>query len=66
MNRIFLPYEESVQYTAAPYRSKCVVSGNPVRENFFSGDPVKGRKFVGAPDDLPLLLVMEEAWGRSS
>ena len=63
VNRIFLPYEESVQYTAAPYRHKCVVSGNPVRESFFTGDPVRGRSFIGASGNLPVLLVMGGSLG---
>ncbi|MDC7222165.1 MAG: undecaprenyldiphospho-muramoylpentapeptide beta-N-acetylglucosaminyltransferase [Spirochaetales bacterium] len=63
VKRIFLPYEASLPYQAAPFRDKCVVSGNPVRDQFFSGDAALGRKILGAPEDKPLLVVFGGSLG---
>jgi UDP-N-acetylglucosamine--N-acetylmuramyl-(pentapeptide) pyrophosphoryl-undecaprenol N-acetylglucosamine transferase len=63
VTKIFLPYEESLKYMAPAFRSRCLVSGNPVRKEFFSGNPGKGREFVKAPEGLPVLLVMGGSLG---
>jgi UDP-N-acetylglucosamine--N-acetylmuramyl-(pentapeptide) pyrophosphoryl-undecaprenol N-acetylglucosamine transferase len=61
--KIFLPYRKSLDYTSPKYRVKCIVSGNPVRKEFFTGKAEKGREFVGAPDNVPLLLVLGGSLG---
>ncbi|MDC7220096.1 MAG: UDP-N-acetylglucosamine--N-acetylmuramyl-(pentapeptide) pyrophosphoryl-undecaprenol N-acetylglucosamine transferase [Spirochaetales bacterium] len=63
VNKIFLPYEASLKYNSPKFRDKCVVSGNPVRDSFFAGEATKGRAFVGAPESMPILLVMGGSLG---
>jgi len=63
VTKIFLPYEQSLKYMSVSYRSRCIVSGNPVRREFFSGDPVKGRELVKVPEGMSVLLVMGGSLG---
>jgi UDP-N-acetylglucosamine--N-acetylmuramyl-(pentapeptide) pyrophosphoryl-undecaprenol N-acetylglucosamine transferase len=63
VKHVFLPYEASLPYQSPKYRDKCVVSGNPVREAFFAGDAAKGREFLNAPTDMPILLVLGGSLG---
>jgi UDP-N-acetylglucosamine--N-acetylmuramyl-(pentapeptide) pyrophosphoryl-undecaprenol N-acetylglucosamine transferase len=61
--KIFIPYEEGVALFPAPCKDRIIVSGNPVRPEFRSADPAKGRAFVGAGGDDPILLVLGGSQG---
>jgi UDP-N-acetylglucosamine--N-acetylmuramyl-(pentapeptide) pyrophosphoryl-undecaprenol N-acetylglucosamine transferase len=61
--KIFIPYEEGLALFPAPRRDRIIVSGNPIRPEFRSADPAKGRAFVGAGEDEPLLLVLGGSQG---
>lgn len=61
--RIFVAYEESRSYFPPAKREAVVVSGNPVRQEIFSGDAEEGRRRVGAPQGRPILLVVGGSQG---
>lgn len=63
VNKIFIPYEETLPYMKPGLRPKCVVSGNPVRGEFFSGNRDKGRAWADVQGNLPLLLVLGGSQG---
>lgn len=65
VRKIFLPYEKSLKYTSSKFRYKTVVSGNPVRPEFFTGDPQEGRDYLKVPNNLPILLVLGGSLGAS-
>ena len=53
--RIFVPYEDSIRFFSENYASRLVVSGNPVREEFFQNEmtlpedleqKIQGRKLI--------------------
>jgi len=62
---IFVAYDETRDYFPEGLRSRVQVSGNPVRLDIFSGDRVRGRAIVGAPDDKLVLLVLGGSQGAA-
>lgn len=65
-SRILLSYEETAAFFPAAVKSRCVVTGNPVREGFFSASAEKGRAFVGCGGSAPVLLVLGGSSGAES
>ncbi|MCL2381609.1 MAG: undecaprenyldiphospho-muramoylpentapeptide beta-N-acetylglucosaminyltransferase [Treponema sp.] len=55
--KIFIPYRESAAFFTGKAREKLSVSGNPIRPQFASADPVKGRAFLGLKDERILLVL---------
>lgn len=64
-NKVFVPYQETKDKLKA-YGEKVVVSGNPVRSEILQGDGQVGRRLVGAPDSLPLILVSGGSQGAGA
>jgi UDP-N-acetylglucosamine--N-acetylmuramyl-(pentapeptide) pyrophosphoryl-undecaprenol N-acetylglucosamine transferase len=56
--KLFIPYKESSAFFSAAIHSKLEVSGNPVRNDFFSADGSKGRAFLNVKEGEPILLVL--------
>jgi len=61
--RIFVPYQKSAAFFSGKAKGKVCVSGNPVRPDFSSADPVKGRAFLGLADSDRVLLVLGGSLG---
>lgn len=61
--RIFVAYEESRAFFPASRQGAIVVSGNPIRAEIMAGDAARGRKFVGAAQGKPMLLVLGGSLG---
>lgn len=58
---ICLAYEKTKDHF--PQVKKIVITGNPVREEVFKGDPQAGYKFTGLNKDLPIILIMGGSQG---
>ena len=61
--KLLVPFGESVEKYPVRYRSKLVVTGNPVREEIFQGKPEVGRGLLGLRKDKPILLVLGGSQG---
>lgn len=61
--RIFLAYQDTVAFFQPKYRERLLVSGNPVRPDFRTADPAKGRAFLGIGNDERVLLVLGASQG---
>ena len=61
--KIFIPYRESAAFFSGQAVEKIRVSGNPIREEFSSADPLKGRAFLGLGNDERILLVLGGSLG---
>ena len=64
--RILLSYSETAQLLPQSARSKCAVTGNPVRERFFMASAERGKAFVGIKASAPVLLVLGGSTGAES
>lgn len=61
--RITISYEPSINDFSA---SKTVLTGNPVREEFYVCNPQKGRDIFGLKEDLPVLLILGGGTGSQA
>jgi UDP-N-acetylglucosamine--N-acetylmuramyl-(pentapeptide) pyrophosphoryl-undecaprenol N-acetylglucosamine transferase len=61
--RIFTAYAEMASFLPPSYRGLVSVSGNPVRPEFRSADPAKGRAFLGLAEGERMLLVLGGSQG---
>jgi len=60
---IFTAYAETAKWFPQKRRSKIVISGNPVRNDFYTADPQKGRTFLGIGESQRVLLVLGGSQG---
>lgn len=65
VERVLVPYQESVAYLDRRARKKAVVTGNPVRRSILEGRAACGRDTVGAPEGVPVLLVLGGSLGSA-
>lgn len=63
--RILVSYEESKRFFSPRFRSRIMVSGNPVRDFILRGNADKGRNFLGIGKEEPLLLVLGGSQGAA-
>jgi UDP-N-acetylglucosamine--N-acetylmuramyl-(pentapeptide) pyrophosphoryl-undecaprenol N-acetylglucosamine transferase len=60
--RIFVSYPKTADFFPPSRRSRVMVTGNPVRKEFYTASPPRGRAFLGLGEpsagDKPLLLVL--------
>jgi UDP-N-acetylglucosamine--N-acetylmuramyl-(pentapeptide) pyrophosphoryl-undecaprenol N-acetylglucosamine transferase len=63
--KVLVSFPETVSYLPAAYRSKAVVTGNPVRSSLYRADPARGRRFVGCEASVPLIFVIGGSLGSS-
>lgn len=63
VNKILVPYPETKEYFKEPIKSKVVVTGNPVRVDFYHADRKKGLEIVGFNNTKPLLVVLGGSLG---
>jgi len=62
--RLFVAYQETIDFIKPKARQKVVVSGNPIRREILQGDAsVLSSLFPDAPKDLPLILVLGGSLG---
>ena len=61
--KIFTVYQETAAFLGESYKDKIIVSGNPVRSEFRSADPAKGRAFLGIKERDRILLVLGASQG---
>ena len=58
--KIFTSFEETKEYFP---KDKTMVIGSPIRKEILSGSDIKGRKFLGFNDYLPILTIMGGSLG---
>jgi UDP-N-acetylglucosamine--N-acetylmuramyl-(pentapeptide) pyrophosphoryl-undecaprenol N-acetylglucosamine transferase len=63
VRKLLVPYPDSVEQYAPRFRSKIVVTGNPVREEILQGSIEEGRKLLGLTEGKPVLLVLGGSQG---
>ena len=61
--RILLSVEETRKYIKPKFQNKCAVVGNPVRKQFYNGNPAAGLKFLGFDDRKPLIFAVGGSQG---
>ncbi|MGO9310246.1 MAG: undecaprenyldiphospho-muramoylpentapeptide beta-N-acetylglucosaminyltransferase [Spirochaetia bacterium] len=63
--KVLVSFPETLDYLPAAFRSKAIVTGNPVRGALYAAQPQRGRAFVGCEDRVPLLFVIGGSLGSS-
>jgi len=63
--RIFTAYEDTAKFFPENIRNLITVTGNPVRSEFRSADPARGRAFLGLGDDARILLILGGSQGAT-
>jgi UDP-N-acetylglucosamine--N-acetylmuramyl-(pentapeptide) pyrophosphoryl-undecaprenol N-acetylglucosamine transferase len=61
--RIFTAFADTAVFLPESLRSRVRVTGNPIRAEFRSADPRRGRAFLGIGEEEPLLLVLGGSLG---
>ncbi len=62
--KIFVSYEETTRFFSKKFQSRIEYTGNPVRSDFYTGDPEKGRLFTGFHDPaIPVVFVQGGSLG---
>jgi UDP-N-acetylglucosamine--N-acetylmuramyl-(pentapeptide) pyrophosphoryl-undecaprenol N-acetylglucosamine transferase len=65
-HRVFVSYEQTANFFSAAMRARVIVTGNPVREAFYTADAQRGRQFLGLSahnNSKPVLLVLGGSTG---
>lgn len=62
-SHILVSYNETIRFLNKPAQKKAVCTGNPVRPAFYSADAEKGRTFIKADGDKPILFVLGGSLG---
>ncbi|MDA3850008.1 MAG: undecaprenyldiphospho-muramoylpentapeptide beta-N-acetylglucosaminyltransferase [Spirochaetaceae bacterium] len=62
---IFVPYEESLKYYTK-WKNKVWMTGNPVREEFFSATTQQALEWLNYPGEKPILLVLGGSSGAKA
>ena len=60
---VLLPYEATLREYYSDQKERALVTGNPVREELFSGDFAHGRELLNVPPEEPILLVLGGSQG---
>ncbi len=63
---IFTSFAETVSWFPPALRGRVRPEGNPVRAAFFRGDAARARAALGAPRDVPIVLVLGGSLGSES
>lgn len=61
--QVLVSYEETAQALGPELRAKTSVVGNPIRAAIRRGDPAKGRAFLGAPENRPIVFFIGGSQG---
>ncbi len=63
--RALVSYKKTLGYLPGKSRKEAVVTGNPVRDELFTGNPEEGRRMAGlkSTDERPLILVLGGSQG---
>lgn len=61
--KILVSWPSTARLLSPAFAAKALVVGNPVRSDIFEGNPEKGRLAVGAPEGLPIILVLGGSQG---
>jgi len=63
VNKILLPYENTRKYFKDSMKEKIIVTGNPVRKDFFYADNTIGKEIMGFNNSKPVLLILGGSLG---
>ena len=63
---VLTSFAETVEWFPPALRPRVVTTGNPVRERFFRGDAAAGRAAAGAPEGMPIVLVLGGSLGSET
>jgi len=63
--KVLVSFPETVGSLPSSGRHKAVVTGNPVRAAIYRASAERGRRFLGAPKGVPLILVLGGSLGSS-
>jgi UDP-N-acetylglucosamine--N-acetylmuramyl-(pentapeptide) pyrophosphoryl-undecaprenol N-acetylglucosamine transferase len=61
--KIFVTYSQTASFFPKKFLPKIVLSGNPVRDEFYAANPEKGRAFFNIPQGEKILLVLGGSQG---
>jgi UDP-N-acetylglucosamine--N-acetylmuramyl-(pentapeptide) pyrophosphoryl-undecaprenol N-acetylglucosamine transferase len=61
--RIFTAFPDTASFFPPKARERVLVTGNPIRPEFRSGDAAQGRAFLGVGEGEPILLVLGGSLG---
>lgn len=64
--KLFLTFEETFSSLPVKYQNKVIVSGNPMRKEFYSIDPKKQRKKLKLEEGEKILLIVGGSLGAKS
>lgn len=63
VNKILLPYSETMDYLPSSAKIKAIVTGNPVRKAFYNSNPRVGKEIMGFKNNKPIILVIGGSLG---
>ncbi len=61
--KILVSIDSTVKYFKEKYKEKIEITGNPVREKFFTGNADAGKKILKINNNLPVLLILGGSQG---
>lgn len=61
--KILLSWPKTASMLGAALQDRIAIVGNPVRPSLFLGDAARGRKILGAPDNLPIVFFVGGSQG---
>ena len=64
--KVFIAFENTLDNIKEKYKSKFVVTGNPLREEFYEKDKKKERKKLGIKEDERVILVIGGSLGAKN
>lgn len=64
--KIFLAFENTMDEIGKKYKNKVIISGNPIREEFYKKNKFEDRKKMGIKEEEKVILVMGGSLGAKS
>lgn len=64
--KIFLAFPETIKSLKNKYKDKYVITGNPIRENFYKIDTKKAREILNIKNDKKVLTIMGGSLGAKN
>lgn len=62
-DKVFLAFGETLKFIKDKYKKNCVVTGNPLRKEFYDIDKEKARKILNIPENKKVITVMGGSLG---
>lgn len=63
VDNVLVPYEETKEYFSNAIKDKVLITGNPVRKDFYNSNRELGREIMGFNNSKPTLLVLGGSLG---